>query len=47
MRPLIRTLIAFMLTAGVLCAPANARLQPDLLCYEPDFEWPLPCDEDD
>ncbi|HEY7669455.1 MAG TPA: hypothetical protein VH852_02355 [Hyphomicrobium sp.] len=27
--------------------PAGARLQPDIICVEPDAEFPVACDEDD
>lgn len=47
MRPYLRALIVLLLATGASSAPANARLQPDLICFEPDIEWPLPCDDDD
>lgn len=47
MRPLLVTLAALAVTAAALCAPAAARIQDDMLCYEPDFEWPVPCDDEE
>lgn len=44
---LATALAAAVLTAAILAAPAQARIQEGILCYEPDFEWPVPCDDDD
>lgn len=46
MRLILFVLTAMTATAGSLYAPAEARLQEDILCYAPDFEWPLPCDDE-
>jgi hypothetical protein len=42
--------IALLLTiiaAATASAPAFARLQPDIVCVDPDIEFPVACDEED
>ena len=31
----------------LLMAQAQARIQDAILCWEPDIEFPVPCDDDD
>ena len=31
----------------LLMAHAQARIQDEILCWEPDIEFPVPCDDDD
>lgn len=45
MRPFL-LLIAALLAAAAL-ARADASIQSQMLCWEPDFEFPVPCDDDD
>lgn len=42
----------FLLLLTVMAAtaaplPATARIQPPFVCWEPDMEFPVACDEDD
>jgi hypothetical protein len=39
-------LIAALLAAAVL-ARAEASIQGEMLCVEPDIEFPVPCDSDE
>lgn len=44
MRPSL-VLIAAML--AVCATQARASLQPDIVCIDPDMEFPVACDDDD
>jgi hypothetical protein len=33
--------------AGAVVEPAQARIQSDLVCWVPDCEFPVDCDEED
>jgi hypothetical protein len=46
MRPFL-LLIAVLLALGASLTQARARLQPEIVCWEPDIEFPVACDEDD
>jgi hypothetical protein len=42
----------FLLLLALMAAitappPANARIQPDIVCWESDMEFPIACDDDD
>ena len=39
-------LLAFM-AATAAPLPANARIQPEIVCWESDLEFPIACDDDD
>ncbi len=48
MRPflvLLAVLIAVVASLGPYAA--HASLQPDIICLDPDMEFPVACDEDD
>ncbi len=40
-------LIAAVLAVAAMSVQASARLQSHILCWEPDIEFPVPCDDDD
>ena len=40
-------LIAVVIAVVAISAQANARVQLKMLCWEPDIEFPVPCDNDD
>jgi len=40
-------LTATLLAAAAALAPAQASIQGDLVCVEPDIEFPVPCEDDD
>ena len=44
MRPFLILLAA--LTA-IVATQARASLQPDIVCIDPDMEFPVACDEED
>jgi len=44
MRPFLALLAA--LTA-IVATQARAGLQPDIVCIDPDMEFPVACDEED
>jgi hypothetical protein len=43
--------LALLLLAAIAALssplPASARVQPDIVCWETDIEFPVACDEDD
>lgn len=45
MRFLLLLLAVMAATAALL--PANARIQPDIVCWESDIEFPVACDDED
>ena len=40
-------LIVAVIAAAAISAPAKGRVQLKMLCWEPDIEFPVPCDDDD
>lgn len=42
-----RLFIAILLALAAISAQATARVQATMLCWEPDIEFPVPCDGDD
>jgi hypothetical protein len=44
MRPFLLVLAALLAVAST---PARASLQPDIVCIDPDMEFPVACDEED
>ena len=40
-------LIAAVMAVAAISAQATARVQLKILCWEPDIEFPVPCDDDD
>ena len=46
MRPLV-LLLAALITLAVVATQAEARLQRAFVCWEPDNEFPVQCDDDD
>jgi hypothetical protein len=46
MRPLL-LLVAALLALGPALVSAKASIQAPMLCFEPDIEYPVPCDDDD
>jgi hypothetical protein len=40
-------LIATLLAVAATLGQASARLQPQFICWEPDSEFPVACDDDD
>jgi hypothetical protein len=50
MRPfllLVAALLALVPALVLALAPAKASIQAPILCWEPDIEYPVPCDDDD
>jgi len=50
MRPfllLLAALLALVPALVLALAPAKASIQAPILCWEPDIEYPVPCDDDD
>lgn len=43
------TIAAFLviLSCALTISQSSARVQDDDLCWEPDIEFPVPCDEDE
>jgi hypothetical protein len=46
MRPVLLLAAASIALAATL-TQARARLQPDIVCVDPDIEFPVACDDDD
>jgi hypothetical protein len=46
MRPLL-IIMAILLGSAAPSASVTAHVQDDMLCWEPDIEYPVPCDDDD
>lgn len=44
---MLRLIVAALMAASALASPARATIQDDMLCWEPDIEFPVPCDESD
>jgi hypothetical protein len=40
-------LLLAVIAASVVPLPASARIQPDVICWETDMEFPVACDPDD
>jgi hypothetical protein len=40
-------LLLAVIAASATPRPANARIQPDIVCWETDMEFPVACDPDD
>jgi hypothetical protein len=40
-------LLLAVIAASASARPANARIQPDIVCWETDMEFPVACDPDD
>jgi hypothetical protein len=34
-------------TTLLMAQQAQARIQPEIVCWEPDIEFPVACDDDD
>ena len=45
MRPLL--FLASILAIATVVGEARASLQPDLVCIDPDMEFPVACDDED
>jgi hypothetical protein len=45
----MRLALLLLATLAVIAAtlPASARIQPELVCWESDMEFPVACDDDD
>jgi hypothetical protein len=46
----MRPFLLFLATALAILAAlaqAEARIQPEIVCWEPDIEFPVACDDDD
>jgi hypothetical protein len=43
---LVLLLLAVM-AATAVALPASARIQPDVVCWETDMEFPVACESDD
>ena len=43
---LVLLLLAVM-AASTVPLPASARIQPDVICWETDMEFPVACDPED
>jgi hypothetical protein len=46
MRPFLLVVATLLALAGAF-TQASARLQPRFVCWEPDNEFPVACDDDD
>jgi hypothetical protein len=46
MRPAL-LLVASHIAIAALLTQAQARLQPDVVCIDPDMEFPVACDDDE
>lgn len=44
---LARLLVAILLALTAVTVHATARVQVKMLCWEPDIEFPVPCDDND
>jgi hypothetical protein len=44
MRPFLILLAALI---AVVATQARASIQPDIICVDPDIEFPVACDEED
>jgi hypothetical protein len=44
MRPFLILLTALI---AVVATHARASIQPDIICVDPDIEFPVACDEED
>ncbi len=42
-----RILLAILAVFLAVPAPAEARIQRDIVCWVPDCEFPVDCDEED
>jgi len=40
-------LVASLLAVVPALVSAKASIQAPMLCFEPDIEYPVPCDDDD
>lgn len=47
--PRARAIVLALLLAAALARleAAEARIQPQMFCWDPDFEFPVACDEDE
>jgi hypothetical protein len=45
----MRLALLLLATLAVIAAtlPASASIQPELVCWESDMEFPVACDDDD
>jgi hypothetical protein len=46
MKWIVSLALTLIVAAGSL-APARATVQESQSCWEPDIEYPVPCDDDD
>jgi hypothetical protein len=44
---LARLIVAVLLALAAVTVHATARVQLKMLCWEPDIEFPVPCDDED
>ncbi len=44
---LARLLVAVLLALAAVTVHATARVQIKMLCWEPDMEFPVACDDND
>jgi hypothetical protein len=44
MRPFLVLLAALI---AILATQARASIQPDIICVDPDMEFPVACDQED
>lgn len=47
MRRKLLVFLAFLIAASAATWPAQARVQRDMVCWVPDCEFPVDCDEED
>lgn len=43
----IALLLLAVMAASATPMPASARIQPDIVCWDSDMEFPVACDPDD
>ncbi|MCZ7595539.1 MAG: hypothetical protein M5U16_12050 [Hyphomicrobium sp.] len=36
-----------VITAAAAASPTVARIQPDIVCLDPDMEFPVACDDEE
>lgn len=45
----MKTIVVIILglIVGVAAVPAQARVQKDFMCWVPDSEWPVDCEDEE
>ncbi|HWK33457.1 MAG TPA: hypothetical protein VNR51_07235 [Hyphomicrobium sp.] len=43
----MRLALLVLVAAAALSTPSAARLQPEIICLDPDMEFPVACDDDE